>query len=170
VGVWQPVEITLDAARARDGQETRPYPGRVVSVAPSAAPPQNATQGFGLGADNPSRIVRFPVKVALLRTDRQLKPGMSVDVDILTASRPGVLLLPLEAVDLGVRPARVRLLRAGQPVTASVQTGLKDETRVEIRSGLREGDRVLPIVDRGIPSRRRDLDPTARTGGGGRAQ
>jgi HlyD family secretion protein len=142
VHVGQRAEITLDAAR---GQR---YAGRVVSVAPSATTP-----AAGQGGNSSSSIIKFQVKIAVVRTDGQLRPGMSADVDIITAERHGVLKLPLEAVDTSAQPARVQVRRGTATVTVDVQTGLKNDTAVEIRSGLKEGERALPAKYRGAPRR-----------------
>jgi HlyD family secretion protein len=143
VRVGQRAEITLDAAR---GQR---YAGRVVSVAPAAvAAAPGATLGGG------SSIVKFLVRIAVDRPDERLRPGMSADVDIITAERRSVLRLPLEAVDTAARPARVQRLVGEQPSPTNVETGLKNETHIEIRSGLKEGDRVRPASYRGTPRRR----------------
>jgi HlyD family secretion protein len=142
VHVGQRAEITLDAAR---GQR---YTGRVVSVAPAATTP-----AAGQGGNAGSNIIKFQVKIAVLHTDGRLRPGMSADVDIITAERHGVLKLPLEAVDTSQESARVEALRGSATTKVDVQTGLKNETAVEIRAGLKEGDRVRPVPYRG-PARR----------------
>jgi multidrug efflux pump subunit AcrA (membrane-fusion protein) len=86
-----------------------------------------------------------------------LKPGMSANVDIVTAERKGVLTLPLEAVDVSRRPAQVTVPRGSGTATVTVETGLKNETSVEIRSGLKEGERVQPAPYRGVARKQIDL-------------
>jgi multidrug efflux pump subunit AcrA (membrane-fusion protein) len=77
---------------------------------------------------------------------------MTANVDIITDERKGVLLLPLEAVDLP--GSRVKRSVGGRAVDTPVRLGLRGDNQVEILSGLREGDAVFPARYSG-PSRRR---------------
>jgi HlyD family secretion protein len=143
IRVGQEAEIVLDSAR------NKRYPGQVVSVAPAATAPLSQDPQASSSA-----IIKFEVKIAVTRTDGQLRPGMSAALDIHTASRRGVLYLPLDAVDMSSLPAHVALLRGGNALTTDVVTGLQNNTLVEIREGLKEGDRVLPVPYRGAPRKR----------------
>jgi HlyD family secretion protein len=148
VAVGQRAEVVLDAARGER------YAGRVVSVAPSAV---SAAAGATGGNGAASGIVKFEVKIAVEQSDGRLKPGMSANVDIVTAERKGVLTLPLEAVDVSRRPAQVTVPRGSGTATVKVETGLKNETSVEIRSGLKEGEQVQPAPYRGVARKQIDL-------------
>jgi len=156
VQVGQRAEIVLDVARGHR------YPGRVVSVAPSAS---RRSSEQDQSRDANSDIVKFEVKIAIERVDERLKPGMSASVDILVGTAENVLYLPLEAVDASVDPPQVKVARDGKPVDVPVKTGLKNESLIEIRSGLKAGDRVLPSAYRGVP--RRQMDINVQSGGGG---
>lgn len=149
VAVGQRAEVVLDAARGER------YAGRVVSVAPSAV--SAAAAGGTGGAGAASGIVKFEVKIAVEQSDGRLKPGMSANVDIVTAERKGVLTLPMEAVDVSRRPAQVTVPRGSGTATLKVETGLKNETSVEIRSGLKEGEKVQPAPYRGVARKQIDL-------------
>jgi len=154
----------VDVARLRSGQRARiemdasrgaGLEGRVTSVAPtSAAPP--GTQG-----QNPSGggggIVKFEVKIDILRSDPRLRPGMSANVDIITDERKGVLLLPLEAVDLA--GSRVKRNVGGRAVDTPVRLGLRGDNQIEILSGLRDGDTVFTARYTGPPRRRLQMGP-----------
>jgi multidrug efflux pump subunit AcrA (membrane-fusion protein) len=73
-----------------------------------------------------------------------LKPGMSADVHILARLTPGpVLQVPLQSV-VTVGKKRLCLVVADREIQErEVVTGLSNELAVEIRSGLKEGDRVI---------------------------
>jgi HlyD family secretion protein len=186
VRVGQRADVLLDAARGER------YQGRVVSVAPAAGrstPDDGGGQSGGDGGGSSGGIVRFQVKIAVERSDGRLRPGMSANVDIVTAERKGVLTLPLEAVEFeqataddqrpttndqrptseagsrepgagsrepgaGAR-ATVWVLRGkgedAESEEVTVLTGLKNETMVEILSGLKEGDEVEPAEFTGAP-------------------
>jgi hypothetical protein len=55
---------------------------------------------------------------------------------------------------MSAHPARVTVPRGAGKAMVTVATGLKNETMVEIRSGLKEGDRVLPSPYRGVARKR----------------
>jgi RND family efflux transporter MFP subunit len=102
--------------------------GRVSNVAPT-------------GVDN-NGVVTFPVTVELARTIPGLRPGMSVSVRIVIASRRNVVRVPLEAVgDLKGEP-KVTVVTGSGRKERPVRLGLADAKYVEVRSGLRPGERV----------------------------
>jgi RND family efflux transporter MFP subunit len=82
-------------------------------------------------------------------------PGMYAEVDLNLASRNGVLVVPVPAVDVGNDES------SGQVVIVTpenrieirkVQLGLQTSTKVEIRSGLKEGDLVVVGSRSGLQS------------------
>jgi HlyD family secretion protein len=151
VKVGERATIELDASRGEH------LPGRVTAVAPASGAPQAAQgQGGGGGGGNPG-IVKFEVKIDILESDPRLRPGMSANVDIITAERKGVLVLPVEAVDL--KRARVKRQVGEKIVEEPVKLGLQGDNLVEIRSGLKEGDRVLLATYSGPPRRKLRFTP-----------
>jgi HlyD family secretion protein len=129
----------FDVARVRRGDPAvlsvdalggKALRGRVVFVAPT-------------GLDN-GGVVTFPVRVELGRV-ASVKPGMNVSVKIVVAQRVNVVRVPLEAVtDRGIAGHRVTVVGAGGRTSSrQVTLGLADNKQVEIRSGLRAGERVL---------------------------
>jgi HlyD family secretion protein len=78
-------------------------------------------------------------------------------MDIVTAQKPGVLLVPNTAL-LPKGTGRVVQVPAtdaqGGPTTpreVEVKTGLSDGTMTEILSGLNEGDQVISLPNSGAP-------------------
>ncbi len=135
VKVGMPVEIKVDALPGKVFQ------GEVRKIAPAS---QSAQGGGGLG------VVKFAVEVYLKQTDTALRPGMTARCRILTASRKGVPVLPLEA--LGTEGDKYYVLKIvpnqtdaqGRPKTEKVfvEVGLRNSSQAEIVSGLQEGDKV----------------------------
>ena len=121
-------KITVDALGGRE------YEGRVIDVAPS---------GNSVGG-----VVNFPVIIALNSAASSGRgigplPGMSVSAKIVTASRSGVVRVPVSAASGGDHP-EVQVQGPSGAVTAQpVKLGLEDPQFVEVRSGLRPGQRVL---------------------------
>jgi len=84
----------------------------------------------------------FRVRIEL-PTDTPLLIGMTADCNILADERPDALLLPIGAV----RDGKVWLVRDGMLEERAVTTGVSGNGRIEIRSGLTEGDQVALDAD-----------------------
>lgn len=82
-------------------------------------------------------------------------PGMYAEVDLSLDSRRGVLVVPVPAVDVGSDESSGQVAvvtQQNQIEMRKVQIGLQTATRVEIRSGLREGDLVVVGSRSGLQS------------------
>jgi RND family efflux transporter MFP subunit len=76
--------------------------------------------------------------------DGKLVPGMYAEVHLHLAARPDVLSVPLDAVDgLGTSVQQAYLIRSGELHLVKITTGLQTATRVEVLSGLQNGDQVV---------------------------
>jgi len=88
-------------------------------------------------------VVTFPVRVSL-RHIPGVKPGMNVSVRIIVANRRNVVRVPLDAVAQDGGSASVTVLTAdGKTAVRSVKLGLANNKEVEIRRGLKPGERVV---------------------------
>ena len=93
----------------------------------------------------------YPVTVRIDDTDG-LRPGMNVDAEIVLSSADDVLAIPSMAVNRGNTvlitsdsPSAVNALDQEAPdgyVYVQVETGVSDDSYIEITSGLQEGDTV----------------------------
>jgi HlyD family secretion protein len=101
---------------------------------------------------NNQGVVTYNVLVTFDNLDRLLLPGMTAYVDIITADKDGVLIVPnaaLRYVLPGEQLARdgkhtVYVLRDGAPSAVEVQTGLSDKEHTEIAPGtMAAGTRVV---------------------------
>jgi RND family efflux transporter MFP subunit len=128
----------FDAARVKRGQRAlvsvdalggRRFPGKVLF---------EALAGVDTGG-----VVTFPVRVTL-RHIAGVKPGMNVSVRIIVANRRNVVRVPLEAVTQDGAAASVTVLtRAGKQAVRTVKLGLANNKEVEVRRGLKPGERVV---------------------------
>ena len=76
--------------------------------------------------------------------DGSLVPGMYAEVHLHLAARPNVLSVPLDAIDgLGTSVQQAYVVRDGIVHLVTVKTGLQTPNRLEIISGLQEGDKVI---------------------------
>lgn len=91
---------------------------------------------------NPDTRINL-IRVAIPNTSQQLKPGMPAYV-IIKGSQRNTLTLPMDAVLRDALGATV-WIKSGQNsfVSKMVETGLEAEGRIEITSGLKQGDIVV---------------------------
>ncbi len=94
----------------------------------------------------------FPVEIRLTGTEGAiLRVGFSASADVIIDRRDSVLVIPERLVDFAGVTARVTVLRDdGARDTVVVETGLSDAISIEIREGLRPGDRVIEPPPREI--------------------
>jgi HlyD family secretion protein len=94
-------------------------------------------------------VVDYRIELKLESGDNRIKPGMSVNIDIHTAEKAGVLMIPQRAVKTDSNNKEtVDILQADNMTkTVSVETGLNgDDGMVEVTKGLKEGDKVVTFV------------------------
>ncbi|HEX2164410.1 MAG TPA: efflux RND transporter periplasmic adaptor subunit [Thermoanaerobaculia bacterium] len=150
------VEVGQDAELLVDALPDRVYRGRVVEIGSS---------GFSR-PDQPD-VTFFSVEILFVDPDPSLLPGMSVRAEVVSASHPDALVVPIQAVVERPRlgpdgePARdaeevpvVFAIEEGEARQRPVETGISDETHVELVSGLDAGAEVIVGPYRTL----RDLD------------
>ncbi len=138
VQLGQPVTLTIQAL---DGWQTD---GKVSYIAPAA--------------DNGNGVVTYAVWVTFPGDDTRVKVGMTADLNIVTARKENVLLVPnvsLLPKGAGHVVQVVGTDAQGRTTTREidVQTGLTDGSQTEIVSGLSEGQRVIALPDNGAPKK-----------------
>jgi HlyD family secretion protein len=138
----QPAVVKVDALPDRE------YRGQVVEVGSS---------GFNR-AQQPD-VTFFDVEILLEDPDEALRPGMSVRAEIAVEEQPETVAVPIQSVverqpvdPEGKDRAEDRdeegidvvfVIEDGKAVQRPVETGISDETHVEIVSGLEPGERVV---------------------------
>ena len=89
-------------------------------------------------------MVRALHRLSNLKVERAKQPGMYADVVLAAGGRANVLTVPINAIQRGQNATTVLLVDAQNRVQKrKVQTGVEDANKVEIRSGLSEGDLVI---------------------------
>lgn len=131
-----PVQIEVDAL------PDMTFDGVVTNIAPAST---NAFDSTGAAsAANQSAIAKFSVAIAFLKSDSRLRPGMTANVDIISAQRRKTLVVPLEALNFDGRQGTVTVLTSNNmKVQRSVTIGLRNDTSAEVLSGLHAGDHVV---------------------------
>jgi HlyD family secretion protein len=122
--------VTFDAF-----DENEKFNAKVVEIEPAATVIQD--------------VVYYKVKLRLSGTDIRLKEGMSADIDIDTAKKENVVVIPRRAVRVEDDKKYVDILIAENEIkTIEVQTGLYgDDGEVEVVSGINQGERVVVFMN-----------------------
>jgi HlyD family secretion protein len=136
VKLGQPAVLRVDALPLKE------YRGKVVEVGSS-------------GYNRPSQpdVTFFKVKVLLDHPDPDLRASMSVRAEINTAAHTKALVVPIQAVvdrePAGAKDANAKDVKVvfvvdkGKARQREVQTGISDETLVELTSGVKPGEPVV---------------------------
>src|SRR3989338_3813261 len=127
IAAGQTVTVTLDAY----GDDVT-FNGAVSSIEPDQTKVQDA--------------VYYKTRVQIEPAGRDVKPGMTANVTVMTRESKGVLVIPIRAVRTkeGTDRKIVRVLEGATPREATVELCLRgDEGRVEVTKGLNEGQTVI---------------------------
>lgn len=124
-----PARITLDALRDKS------FEGQVKRVAP-----------YVLDLEKQARTVEVEVDFVEPPEAEVLLVGYSADVEIIHTVREKVLRIPTQALLEG---KRVLVYRASDGVLEerTVQTGLANWEYTEVTAGLKEGERIVTVLD-----------------------
>ncbi len=131
LAVGQPVTITWE------GQPGRNWSGKVTRTPTTVVSRGTRTVG--------------EVTCAIDNPDLKLLPNINVNVTITTAKRDDVLLVARESVHQHDSRKFVYQVVNGVLQRRNVETGVSDLTRIEITSGLKDGDEIALTSVRGIP-------------------
>ena len=129
------------------------FAGAVTEIAPASTNAFDTASAGGTGS-----ISKFSVKVGFARYDPRLRSGMSANVAIISQRHAHVVLAPLEAIPFTDKRGQVTVLTAlGKQQSRTIVTGLRNDTDVEIVSGLHAGETlIVPALD-GAARRKTDI-------------
>lgn len=128
VSLDNPVKITLDAFPEIE------FSGKVIEIEPA----ETIISG----------VVYYKTKVNLEAENGKIKPGMTANVTIITASKDNVLIVPNRAIKIKEGKRFIKKMYNDKEFEeVEVETGLKgSEGEIEIISGLQEGDKVITFI------------------------
>ena len=135
------VEVNLpekDLARVATGQ-----PARVRSEVLQDVEVHGTVQRISPVVDPASGTVK--ITVGLDPRQEVLRPGMFIAVDIVTATHDDAVLLPKRALVYEASEPFVFVVEGALAVRRSVELGFSERDRVEVVSGVAEGDRVVVV-------------------------
>ncbi len=96
-------------------------------------------------SDSLDRTTRtMQVEVDVPNPRYKLTAGMYADVTVRVQNDPNALTLPLQAIDRGENKTKVLVVNEQNRVESKViQTGIENSDRIQVLSGVKEGDRVI---------------------------
>ena len=104
-------------------------------------------------ATTTSNVVTYTVVIGIDNSDMKLKPGMTANVEIITAEEKGVMLVPNQALRFYIddsdnakryKDRGVWIIKNGKPERVSVKIGVSDDDNTQIlESALKIGDKVI---------------------------
>lgn len=131
VKVGQSVKITADAL------DSKVYEGTITNVS------VNGTTSGG--------VTTYPITVEITEFDDELLPGMNIDAEIVVMEQKDVLSVPVSAVNRG-NTVYVKGNKTEENdmapegfKTVQVETGISNDSFIEIVSGINEGDIVYAL-------------------------
>ena len=95
---------------------------------------------------NVQGVVYYDIKLKLNTLDARVKPGMSLNVDIKTAEKSEVVMIPSRAIKIEENKKYTEVLKADNVTIEKVyvETGLEgDDGMVEVKKGLNGGEKVV---------------------------
>ncbi len=143
------VKLRQEALIRIDAYPNRTLSGVVTEVASSPIVRQ---------AGSPNDAIKFKVKIQIKDPPEGIKPGLSVQADILTGFRNQALVVPIQALVVrdierkpGEQPAPgarrdeegVYLMQDGKARFQKLKTGLLGELSLEVIEGLKGGETVI---------------------------
>ena len=121
-------EVTLDAY----GSDVA-FPATVYSIDPAETVIDN--------------VSTYKIKLRFDREDQRVKSGMTANINIITATKENVLILPMRAINNQDGEKTVSIIYSNDDTKTKdvkITTGLKGSTGyVEVTTGLNEGDKVI---------------------------
>ena len=93
-----------------------------------------------------SNVVTYNSIISFDSVPATVKPGMTANVSVITASKDNVVNVPSAAISTTGGQSTVTVLQNGKDAVVPVQTGLKGDGTTEIVSGLDDGDQVVMSV------------------------
>lgn len=129
-----------DSARvATEASPDLHFAGKVTRIANSA---KNIDVTFG-------QVANFEVRIAIMPDASTthghiIRPGMSASASIITEKLEGVTLIPVRSLFAKGRQEYVWLVDSdGRVHSRAITTGIQDLDRIEVKDGLKEGDRIV---------------------------
>ena len=92
-------------------------------------------------------VSTYKTKFQFIKEDEKIKSGMTANIDIATASRENVIIVPQRAVTTKNGDKIIKIVEGENIKEIKVKTGLiGSDGNVEITQGINEGDKVITFI------------------------
>ncbi|MBB5780062.1 efflux RND transporter periplasmic adaptor subunit [Nonomuraea jabiensis] len=95
-------------------------------------------------ASTSNNVVQYPVTVTFTKVPGQVRLGQTATVEVVVGQADNVVTVPSTAVSTSGGQTTVTLLRNGTQTRTPVEVGVQGTTLTEIKSGVSEGDQIVP--------------------------
>ena len=99
-----------------------------------------------------SGVVTYEVIIAFDSFDSRIRPEMNVSASIVTDSKKDVITVPNSALKTNIKGYYVEILNNNEIEKRTVEIGLENNSKTEIKSGLQTGEIVITQTINGITS------------------
>lgn len=123
------------AANINSGKEIQ------FSVEGEKEPRKGKVYAVESGINTDTRMLK--IRATAANPDHRIKPGSFVKVDLILEKINDAILVPTQAVVPVLKGQQVYVAREGKATAIPVTTGIRNEKRVQITSGLEKGDTVV---------------------------
>jgi len=123
IHIGQKANITVDAYPGRR------FHGEVSNINPAADPMTRS----------------FAVEITVANPEMKLRAGMFARVEIVTAERKNVLLIPVDGILSKGSKSYAFVVENGKARKRPLQLGLQEGSMVQVVSGLQEGEKIITI-------------------------
>jgi len=128
-----------DVGRIKTGQEAEV----VIDAYPSKLIKGKVVKIGSVSSVTTTGATVFPIEIELEQSSLDLKIGMNGSADVIETTKNNIVTVPIEAV-LGKEDKDVVFILKDNVVEErEIEVGLSDETRVEIKRGVKIGDEVI---------------------------
>lgn len=128
-----------DVGRLKQGQEATvtfdALPGVTATGEVTQIEPVAAT------SDN---VVQYPVTVTFTKVPSQVRLGQTATVEVVVGQAENVVTVPSTAISTSGGQTSVTLLKNGTQTRTAVEVGVRGTATTEIKSGVSEGDQIVP--------------------------
>ncbi|QYC41108.1 Macrolide export protein MacA [Nonomuraea coxensis DSM 45129] len=95
-------------------------------------------------ASTSNNVVQYPVTVTFTEVPDEVRLGQTATVEVVTGRAENVVAVPSTVISTSGGQATVTVLRQGRQTRTPVEVGVRGTTLTEIRSGVSEGDQLVP--------------------------
>ncbi|MFD1542580.1 efflux RND transporter periplasmic adaptor subunit [Nonomuraea guangzhouensis] len=95
-------------------------------------------------ASTSNNVVQYPVTISFTKVPKQVRLGQTTTVEVVTGQAENVITIPSTALSTSGGTNTVTLLKNGQQVRTPVEVGVQGAALTEIKSGVAEGDQIVP--------------------------